>query len=974
MEARNPSVRLSSFVALHLKNSTHPSDRWHRLALIGVLACGAALIIWTSLGRWEIPQLGSRQLDYYNLLVSGFRKGSLALDIEVPPELRQARDPIALLAKSPELAPHDVSYYRGHFYTYYGVVPAVVLFWPFRALTGRELPLVLGFLMFALGAFAGFATLWLCLVRDHFPRAGWITKIAGVAALSLAAGQLVLARRVSIWEPSIEAGDFFLVGMLLCAYFALRSRRPSGWLVGAGVALGLAAGSRPTLVVAGVALVPLVVAVAWRKEPDEAPAPGRRLLQAVLAAGAPLAAIGLALLAYNWARFGDPLELGLNYQLSVWNEVKRSHFLPANIPFNAFLYFLASPQWGRYFPFVHPIAYPKLPAGYYGYEYVYGALLTCPVLWWGAALPAFARRARPALRPFIAVVLAIAVATTLVIFSFDTAAARYETDFLPWWMLLALLGWAFLEDRLGSAERGATLGPLRIVFGLTSAVSCVLAFCCSAELHEILQNTNPGAYRSLSRVFNIPTFGWEALSGNRGGAIEMNLVFAPRPRESVEPLVVTGVEYQRDYAYLYYQSDRVVRFCYVHPGEPVASSADVTIEPGRSYSLRVQCGSLYPPEGHLAYRGWQPEEIAALKRWVEIDLDGRPVVVAQRGANEASPGSVQVGVDAGIGFCGRRFAGSISGVRRVKWTRPIGDLSSAGDFDLVVALPVSPPPVNEPPNSPLVEAGRSGQADIVGLTIDPAKRYRFVLESWGSGLARSAFFDLPENPIASFRVRLGPTLRLDAASPLAILSRSVVVWKEGAPIWWHRTPTPAAANPPCYLFSNGVGSTAMEASFPGRVIAASRSPPPRWRKGPFLSLELGLGGRGAACEPLVATGTTGRSDTLAIEWLAGRRARLVYRHWGREALAGEPFGWADQDPKDVRLEMPSFASLDRAGMNAGEGRLRVWINERLAWDAEVPFFGAASESLSIGRNPSGCAAVAAELSSVVIDARQKSGD
>lgn len=940
-----------------------------------MLACGAALIVWTSLGRWELPAIGPRQLDYYNLLVSGFRKGSLALDIEVPAQLRQARDPIALLEKFPEMAPHDVSYYRGHFYTYYGVVPAVVLFWPFRALTGRELPLVLGSLMFALGAFAGFATLWLCVVRDHFPRAGWVTRIAGAAALSLAAGQLVLARRVSIWEPSIEAGDFFLVGMLLSAYFALRSRRPSGWLVTAGIALGLAAGSRPTLVVAGVAFIPLLVAVAWRKQPDAAQGPGLRLLKASLAAGLPLTAIGAGLLAYNWARFGTPLELGLNYQLSSWNVVKRSHFLPAYIPFNAFLYFLSPPQWGRYFPFVHPIAYPKLPPGYYGYEYVYGVLLTCPVLWWIGALPAFVRRAGPALRPFIAVVLAIAVPTTLVILSFDTAAARYETDFLPWWLLLALVGWAFIEDRLASLSRATALGLLRILFGLTAAVSCVLAFCRSAELHEILQNTNPGAFRTLSTVFNVPAFAWEALSGNRGGPIEMNLVFAPRPIESVEPLVVTGVEYQRDYVYLFYQSDRVVRFCYVHPGEPVASSADVTIQPGRSYALRVQCGSIYPPEGHLAYRGWQPEEIASLKRWVEIDLDGQPVVVAKRGANEASPGTVQVGVDAGIGFCGRRFAGTVSGIRRIGWKRPIGDISIAGDFDLVVALPDSPPPENLPANLPLVEAGRGGKADIVGLSVDPAKRYRFVFENWGSGLAWSPYFELPANPIASIRVRLGPTLRLDAASPLAILSRSVVVWRDGAPVWWHRTPAPSDPEPPFYLFSNGVGSTAMEASFPGRVISAIRRPAvPEWQKGPFSGLELELGGRGNATEPLAATGTAGHSDTLAVEWLSGSHARLVYRHWGAGALAGEPFGWTGKELKNLRVEMPSFAALDRPGIAAGEGRLRVWIDGKPAWDARVPFFGAASDSACVGRNPSGCTGVGAELTSVVIDARQKSGD
>jgi hypothetical protein len=340
------------------------SGRWRQCALIAALLGGCALIAWTSLGRWELPSMGSRQPDYYNLLVSGFRKGSLALDIDVPVQLKQAKDPLDLIKQSPGLGRHDLSYFKGHFYTYYGVVPAVLLYWPFRALTGHELPLVLGTLAFAIGAFMMMAFLWLKIVNEHFSRAGFATRIAGVAALCLAGGQLVLARRVSIWEPSIEAGNFFLSCMLVSGYLALRARKPWGWLAACGLAAGLAAGSRPTLAVAGFGLVPLVAAIGWNGGADPGASRGRRLFSAAAAAGLPLAAVGLGLLAYNWARFGNPLELGLKYQISTWNEVKKIHFRPAFIPFNSFLYFLALPQWGRYFPFVHPIAYPRLPGGY----------------------------------------------------------------------------------------------------------------------------------------------------------------------------------------------------------------------------------------------------------------------------------------------------------------------------------------------------------------------------------------------------------------------------------------------------------------------------------------------------------------------------------------------------------------------------------------------------------------------------------
>jgi hypothetical protein len=940
---------------------------WPRLALSVVLLGSSALIAWTSLGRWELPSVGPRQPDFYNLLVSGFRKGSLALDIDVSQQLREAKNPLELMRQSPELAPHDLSYFKGHFYTYYGVVPAVVLYWPFRALTGRELPLVVGSLAFAIGAFLVMACLWLKIVAEHFERAGWATRSAGVAALCLAGGQLVLARRVSIWEPSIEAGNFFLACLLASGYMALRSRRPWGWLAASGLALGLAAGSRPTLAVAGLGLFPLIAAVGARPGAEGATSPRRRLLHGVLAAGMPLFAVGIGLLAYNWARFGNPLELGLNYQLSTWNEVKKSHFRAAFIPFNSFLYFLAPPQWGRYFPFVHPIAYPKLPAGYYGYEYVYGALIICPVLWWGGCLLPLVRRADPILRSFLAFVFAVAVATTLVILCFDTAAARYETDFLPWWVLLSLLGWGLLEDRMQASGRTVAEGLLRSAFVATAAISCALAFCCSAELHEILETSNPGAYRSVSRVFNAPTALWERVAGYRGGAVEMNLTFAKRPIESVEPLIVTGVEYQRDYVYVYYQKDDVVRFCYVHPGEPVASSADVAIEPGRSYPLRVECGSLYPPAGHLAYAGWQSAEVNSLKRWVKIDFNGKTVLIDSRGSNEASPGSVQIGADAGNGYCGRRFAGAIRDVRRVGWTRPVGDLSAMGDFDLVMALPTK----HSLLNSPLLTAGWPGGADIVGLNVNEAGQYTFAYESWGAGLWPSAPFDAPADRLVSLRVRLGPTLHLDAGSPLGILARSVVIWRNGTPIWWRRTASPLAANPPYSLLSNTVRSSTLEPAFQGRLVSASRRPfAPLWRKGPFSAVELQLGGRGEGREPLVATGVAAHADTVAIEWLGNSRARLLYDHWGDEIRASEPFAWEDSDLKSVRIEMPSFGALDATGKAGGENRLRVRVDGVAVWDTTVPFFGAGSETVSIGKNARGSSTASAELSAVVVGVQQ----
>jgi hypothetical protein len=68
--------------------------------------------------------------------------------------------------------------------------------------------------------------------------------------------------------------------------------------------------------------------------------------------------------------------------------------------------------------------------------------------------------------------------------------------------------------------------------------------------------------------------------------------------------------------------------------------------------------------------------------------------------------------------------------------------------------------------------------------------------------------------------------------------------------------------------------------------------------------------------------------------------------------------------------MPSFGALDQAGETAGRGPLTVWVDGAKVWSTDVAFFGAASDTVSVGENVSGCTTAAPELRSVIIDAAQ----
>jgi putative flippase GtrA len=969
MAASYVMLRRRVFGAAPAGQETGSRSSWHRLTLLLAGVGASALLAWTSLGKWELPRIGPGERDYFNLLVSGFKKGSLALDAEVPAELKASKDPYDPAMRPPGMVPHDISYYKGRYYLYFGVVPVVTLFWPFRAVTGCDLPMSLAAVVYGVGAFWIAAWLWLRVARDHFPRASLATKLGGLLTAGLAGGQLVLVRRASFWEVPIAAGHFHLVCTAAAVYLALRSMRPWAWLAAAGLSLGLAVGCRPTLFAAGGGVALVVVAVAWNGAAQGTRGRLRPLIKAALAAGIPLAAVVAGLLWYNAARFGNPLEFGLNYQLTATGyEAKVRHFSVTYAPFNLWVYFLAAPQWGRYFPFVHPIRFAPHPSGYYGIEYVYGALVVCPAIWFCAMFPAWIiRRRADGAALFACYLFLAALGTTAVLVCFNTAAGRYVADFLPWWVWLGLLCWAALERELQERGLRGAAASAACAFAACAAYSCAVAFFQSADIHGILKFENPEAYTRLSRWFDIPAAAWERLTGARLGALEMDVVFPGAVTSSHAPLVVTGVEYQTDYVGVFTKSAQLVQFAYLTSGDQPMFSGDIAVQPGKRYHLRIEEGSLFPPEGHPIYDGWSRAEVRARKDWVVVALDGQPVLNRVGLSHEASPGSMQIGRDVRVGAIGTEFGGVITNVRRDELRRPENGEKGKGDVRLRLTFPTD----HERLIQPLIVLGNTGLADLIGLRLLDQAHFSLVYESWGAGIEESGVLEVPQSREAELRVRIGAMYKGHGSPADAALEDSIVAWLDGAPVWWMHERGDIGMDPPLEVAANTIGSSAMIPYFEGRVSGWSRGPAPTWRPGPFGALEIDLCGRGAGAEPLVATGTVGLADTLAVQWLSGGQARLIYDHWGQSAVFSPAFEWSADRIHTVRVELPSFSRLDsRSPPNSGKGGLAVEIDGRPVWDAMVQFNVARSDTVAIGRNVAGSSMAAPRLSGVMADVRQ----
>jgi tetratricopeptide (TPR) repeat protein len=193
---------------------------------------------------------------------------------------------------------------------------------------------------------------------------------------------------------------------------------------------------------------------------------------------------------YNAMRFGSPFELGQHYQTSGERQVARQFFRLQYLWFNFRVYFLEPARWSGRFPFVHEIAVPPLPAGYALVETPFGILTNIPVVWLALAVSlAWRNRSAEAasfLRWFVMAVALLFGICALTLALYESAMFRYQVDFVPAMVLLAVVGILGLERAL--ADRLAWRRAARWGWGLLLGFSVAFNLLATVEHHARMHN------------------------------------------------------------------------------------------------------------------------------------------------------------------------------------------------------------------------------------------------------------------------------------------------------------------------------------------------------------------------------------------------------------------------------------------------------------------------------------------------------
>ena len=583
------------------------------------------------------------------------------LSVEPSAELLKLPNPYDP-TQNAKYALHDASLFHGKYYLYFGVAPALIAFVPYKAVTGRDLSQQTAGMLFCYTGFLAGALVIGQVRRDFLPEVpGWALFFTTIL-WGLIDWAPVLLRRMAVWEVAISSSFAWMMMGILCLYCRQFRSKRIAWTALASVSFGLMFASRPsTLFSAGCVFIPVAVEC-WRDRKVD--------WNEFLKAAVPLCVIVAAVLAYNYARFGNGLDFGVRYVLAQLDLSRRQAFSWQNASFNTYMFIWAPARLSAFFPFFKLAAIPQVPEGHdgieNGVEEMNGALPNMPVLFLAflaisaAALSSPERR--HSFRIWVALNIWIFLGVLSVLVSFVSICSRYLSDFVPPIALLAAIGcmaaarWKFPFSQTA-----------KVAVALIGLYSGAAVLCQSFEFKHIFRISSPQEYAGLSHFLNYPSYWYDRLRGRHYGPVEITVMFPENSSQNYEPLLSTGSGRWVDTVFVRYEGNHHIRIALAKFNHIYALSDSVEADFHNAHKIRIDMASLYPPPDHPYYDRFSPEARKRMGLSVSITVDGTPMLTMDAPIEFDDP----IGYFPAIGFTrawreeGLHFSGHILSTVRI---------------------------------------------------------------------------------------------------------------------------------------------------------------------------------------------------------------------------------------------------------------------------------------------------------------------
>lgn len=692
----------------------------------------AAVVVWIywwtateGLGRFGSPGGNDSLL---NQQVEAFHAGQLHLKIAPDPRLLALSNPYdPQFNRGTRLL--DATLFKGAYYTYFGPVPLLCLMWPWYAVNGTHIPADLAAFIFGAGAFLLQAIFLLFCKRTLLREAP--SYFLGFVVFVVGAGNLLqpMLRAHSTFDIPILSELFFASATILFVAVAVSANRRGLWAwCAASFSYGMAVGSRPNFIFAGIPLI----AVFYLHQRSLKKGIGSSLHSRWLRAAAPGAICIVAFFVYNFARFGNPIEFGNRYTLIEVDWHNRDAFSSRYVLTNIYYYGFSLPRLSVYFPyFVESASLPfARPTGYLSYlDRIAGFVPAFPfaLLGLGCCAKSWRRKIGHGDSLLIIFVGSSAVCVAVPLMFFIGPSLRYEAEIACPLFLLAgvfsLGSWPWVSKRIA-----VSLGTAVVLLGIWSALS---NFLISAATYGYLREINPTLFRSISSIFNDVSYPLERVFLWKPKVPTLTLKFPVERVGTVEPLWVSGRVPEADFLYVYYTTPHDVQFGFEAMGRGGPLSDLIPLDYTKIHELRIVAGPFLPPVSHPFYREIGLNSGLPLQHLLRLIVDGRVVFDAIVNFHD-SRGRSTWGVSEEDPSFGSHFTGNPFSVSWSPFARPIVedifDRRNYGDVELELDWPE----LESIRKEPLLSLGSKNSGQLVFVQYEGSGRIRIgILDQSG---------------------------------------------------------------------------------------------------------------------------------------------------------------------------------------------------------------------------------------------------
>ncbi len=359
--------------------------------------------------------------DPYMMQTHAFLNGKAELDIIPSDSLLNAVNPYDPSQRTEGEYMWDFAFYNGKYYSYFGVVPVVLLLLPFRLLTGVYLSSHVASFLFIIGSIISLTELYKAIIKKYFPLLSPLVCGCGLAVTLFGSNLMFICARAWFYEIAYASGLMFVFISLILTVKATDGHSVSPKLIGSGACLALSVGCRPVYLLTFILHIPFIIQII--KDNGRT----KKTLSYAVSYASPVCLIGVLLGIYNLIRFDSFAQFGAIYQLTVsdvsYNTVRS---LPPAVQGMA-RYLVQSVKIDGYFPFIHSGNHQFADLTYTMYSNPVTGILCYPAVWFVGTVKELKKHKQLF---FLSLLLILCASVTL--FSVCISAGVMERYTLDW--------------------------------------------------------------------------------------------------------------------------------------------------------------------------------------------------------------------------------------------------------------------------------------------------------------------------------------------------------------------------------------------------------------------------------------------------------------------------------------------------------------------------------------------------------------